>query len=85
MIQFYDLNLEKGESLVAHFDKMKGLTTQLVGVKVNMKEDECIFILLKTLPQEEHGAIAPALTNPPSPKLVDVVGSLVEEEKKLKK
>lgn len=85
LIQFFELKLEKGESLATHLNKMKSLTTQLVGIKVNMEEDVSIAILLKSLPLEDYGQIVTTLTNLPTPKLVDVVGSLMEEEKKLKK
>ena len=64
---------------------MKSLTTQLVGVKAHMDEDVCIAILRKGLPQEEYGLLVTALTNLPSPKLVDIVGSLMQEEKKIKR
>ena len=83
LIQFFELKLEKGESLVAHLNIMKSLTTQLARIKVFMDEDVCIAILLKSLPQEDYGPIVTTLTNLPSPKLVDIVGSLMEEEKKL--
>ena len=64
---------------------MKSLTTQLAGINVNMEEDVSIAILLKSLPLEEYGQIVTTLTNLPTPKLVDIVGSLMEEEKKSKK
>ena len=61
------------------------LFRSLAGINVNMEEDVCIAILLKSLPLEEYGQIVTTLTNLPTPKLVDIVGSLMEEEKKLKK
>ena len=64
---------------------MKILTTQVVEVKVNINEDVCMAILLKSLPQEDYGQVVNILTNLPSPKLVEIFESLMEDKKKLKR
>ena len=46
----------------------------------------CVLLsFLKSLPKEDYGPVVTTLTNLSSPKLVDIVGSLMEEAKKLKK
>lgn len=84
LIQLFGLQMKKIDSLAAHLNHMKSLTNQVIGIKANVEEDICIALLLKSLPLVEYGHIITTLTNLPKPKLVGVISSLLDEEKKIK-
>ena len=80
-LQLFKLNMNPGDSFPIHLNEFKSILSQLASIKAPMDEDDCIALLLKSMP-EEYDIIVTTLLNMPNLKLHEVESSLMDEHKK---
>lgn len=80
-LQLFRLNMKSGSSFPIHLNEFKSLLGQLASVNKPVDNEDCIALLLKSMP-EEYDNIVTTLLNMPSLNLNDVQYSLMDEYNK---
>ena len=76
-MQLYGLIMNDNEDLATLVNHLKSIATQLTYIKVSIKKEDLVAILLKAVPNEPNGQIVRVLKEKdPTPSLEDVINSL---------
>lgn len=82
-LQLFKLNMPPGGDFLVHLNTFNGLLSQLASIHAPVDKDDCIALLLKSLP-DEYDNIVTTLLNMPALKINDVQSSLMDEYTKKK-
>ena len=84
LIKFFGLEKDPSNTMSAHLNYYKSLLTQLSGINKVVEDDVKIAVLIKSVSlSDEYSSLVTTLLNIPSPNLVDVEASLLEEENRI--
>ena len=80
MRKFFTIQMEEGEDLVAHINKVKALASQIAVIDMPLREADVVMSLLSSLP-ESYGRLITAMESiPPKEFTLDYVTARLSHE-----